>query len=203
MTLKRTLMILFILATMIAAPVAVLRAQSGEERQAQTPSADQQPGSEENRTEVFFDPFARFRERQAQQLEGSWVVTVSPVPPPGVQAPPSFRAYANFARGGAYLGADRRRPSSKQFGSWVHLYGNEFAATIIEDFYDQSGNFTGTLKLRQRYIVVSHDEFVGVTTAEERDANGDLLFTRCARSKGERIKIEPLAPQCQSLSPFQ
>jgi hypothetical protein len=198
MTTKNIVLVCLILAGVVAIPGPVMRAQSNEAA-----------GRAESLAQELETQFAgggwleRLRELRSQQLEGSWALTVSPVPPPGVPAPPPFRVYANFARGGAYLGADRRLPLSKQFGSWVHLEGNEFAATFIADLYDQSGNFTGTVKLRTRYIVTGKDEFVGVANAEERDVNGNVTATRCARFKGEHITVEQLAPPCQGLNPYE
>jgi hypothetical protein len=195
---KRIAMVCMILAGVIAIRCVVIRAQSTEPSGRAETLAKQLDSQSDGAG--WLDGL---RELQSQQLEGSWAITVSPAPPPGVQAPPPFRAYASFARGGAYIGADRRVPFTKQFGTWVHLGGNEFAATNLADLYDQSGNFTGTLKVRTRYIVNGLDEFVGVSNAEERDANDNLTATRCARFKGERIAVEPLAPQCQGLSPVQ
>jgi hypothetical protein len=65
------------------------------------------------------------------------------------------------------------------------------------------GNFVGTLKVRQKITLIGADEFVGVATAEIRDAAGNVTATRCATTHGVRIKIEPLAPQCQSITPPQ
>ena len=63
------------------------------------------------------------RSRQAEQFEGSWLITATPVVPPGMTQPPPSRAYATIARGGAYFGSDRSRASSKQHGSWEHNGG--------------------------------------------------------------------------------
>lgn len=194
MNTKRIVMA-FTCALMLAVPTAIARAQSSEIEPSVTQSAAQSGG--------LLDALEQLKLAQAQALEGTWAITVSPVPPPGVQAPPPFRAYASFARGGGYLGADRRLPFSKQFGTWVHLGGNGFAATFIADLYDQSGNFTGTAKIRTRYLVTGKDEFVGVANAEERDANGNVTAIRCATFRAERITVELLMPQCQSITPPQ
>lgn len=143
----------------------------------------------------------QLREQQAQQLEGSWDVTVTPFVPPGVPQPPSFIAHATFARGGAAFGSDRTRPTSKQHGAWAHIRGNQFAWTATEDLFDPMGNFSGTIKVRVKVTLTNKDEFVGVSNGEQRDANGNLIFNRCGTVRGARIKVEPLAEQCQSITP--
>jgi hypothetical protein len=151
----------------------------------------------------ILDVLEQMRQAQAQQFEGSWAVTVTPVVPPGVPQPASFRAYATVSRGGAFFGSDRTRPFSKQHGAWAHLGGDDFAYTLIEDLFDAMGNFAGTLTVRVRLSVTGHDTFVGVSNGESRDADGNLIFNRCATVRGERIKVEPLPPQCQSITPPQ
>jgi hypothetical protein len=140
---------------------------------------------------------------QGQKLEGSWTVTVTPAVPSGAPQPPSFIAHATIARGGAFFGSDRTRPLSKQHGAWAHLGGNDYAFSFTEDLFDTMGVFVGTLTVRVRLSVTGPDNFVGVSNGEQRDAAGNLIFTRCGTVRGERIKVEPLAPQCQSISPPQ
>ena len=182
------------LATMIAVPTASLRAQSSDEP---TTARDATQGG------GILDVLEQIKLAQAQALEGSWLLTISPAVPPGVPQPPSFPGNVSFSRGGVAFGADPRSPSSRQFGSWVHQGGNEFAATLREDLYDQAGNFTGTIKVRKRIIVTGKDEYVGVSNREESNAAGGLISSRCATVKAQRIRVEPLAPQCQSITPPQ
>lgn len=197
MTRKRTSLILFIIALVIAAPLAVMRAQSG----AQIDEAESLAGQLE--AQVPGGWLERLRELQSQQIEGSWALIINPVVPPGVPAPPPLSAYASFARGGVFFGAGPSRPFGKQVGNWVHVSGNEFAATVFEDVFNQSGTFTGRLKLRMRIILTGKDKFAAVATAEDLDTSGNVTAQRCARFTGERIKVEPLAPQCQNINPFQ
>ncbi len=106
-------------------------------------------------------------------------------------------------RGGAFIGSDRTRPASKQHGVWAHLGGADFAYTFKEDLFDAMGSFAGILTVRVRLNLTGKDDFVGVANGEQRDANGNLIFNRCTTIRGARIKIEPLAPQCQSITPPQ
>jgi hypothetical protein len=191
----RRMIFALILAGFIAIPVTRLRAQSSE-----SISSDQTLSIETLSQEDLREAFAQIKQAQGQRLEGSWVVTVTPVVPPGVPQPPSFRAYTSFARGGASVGSDRTRPfASPQHGTWAHIRGDEFAGTAIQDLFDVMGNFQGTLTVRVKSTLIGKDEFVGVANAESRDAAGNLIFSRCATVRGQRITIEPLAPQCQSI----
>lgn len=191
MTAKKTALFLF-LTLLVALPTVLLPAQSNAGAQ----QAAAQDGG-------ILGIIERQREAQAQQQEGSWDIIVTPVVPPGVPPIPPIHAYGTFARGGAYIGSDRTRPASKQHGVWEHLGGNLFAHTAKEDLFDVQGRFAGILTIRVRATLIGKDEFVGVAQGEQRDANGNLVFTGCTTVKGTRIKIEPLAAQCQSITPPQ
>lgn len=144
---------------------------------------------------------ARIKELQSEKMEGSWEVAITPVVPPGVPPPSSFHAYGTFARGGAIYGSDRSRPFSKQHGTWEQTRGNEYAWTAMEDLFDATGVFAGTLIVLARVTIVGKDEFVGVSNGESRDAAGNVIFSRCGTIRGRRITVEPLAPQCEDITP--
>jgi hypothetical protein len=184
-------------ALTLAGMIAVLTAALGVQASNKTlpRESSQQSG--------IIDVLEQLRQAQAQQFEGSWDVTVTPVVPPGVPQPPSFIAHSTVSRGGAFFGSDRTRPFSKQHGAWAHLGGNDFAYTVTEDLFDVMGNFAGTIRVRVHLTVTGKDTFVGVSNGEQRDAAGNLIFNRCATVRGERIKVEPLAPQCQGITPPQ
>ncbi len=140
------------------------------------------------------------RQQQAQRLEGSWAGVVTIAVPPGVPQPPPFRVYLTFARGGALIGTDSRRPFDTGHGAWAHLGGKEFAFTSIQETRDAMGNFTGTFKGRGKVTVNGKNEFVGVTNAEQRNAAGEIVLNGCSTIRAERIIVEPLAERCQSLT---
>lgn len=189
MTTKKLTLSLFITLFVICA-ASLLHAQTSQEPndQAQTES---------------YGANNRWRELQAQRLEGSWDVTVTPFVPPGVPQPASFIAHATFARGGGSFGSDRTRPFSKQHGAWEHLGGNRFAYTHKEDLFDPMGNFDGILTVRVRLTLTAKNTFIGVANGENRDANGNVRFNRCTTVKATRILLEPLAEQCQNITPQQ
>jgi len=134
-------------------------------------------------------------------LEGSWINTASPILPPGVP-PVTLQTYVTVSRGGAWLGSDRTKPfASPQHGTWVHVQGNEYAWTFVQDLFDSAGTFLGTFKGRSRVELVGKNEFVGVANVEQRDPEGNVVLNRCARFRGVRILVEPLAPPCEELEP--
>jgi hypothetical protein len=142
--------------------------------------------------------------KKAERLEGSWIITVTAVVPPGVPPPPVRTNYTTFARGGVSIGSDRLAPfANPQHGVWEHQGGNDFVWTFVGDNFDPAGNYLGTLKVRNKLTMSGPDQFVGVNNAELRDAAGNLVFSRCNTFRGERIQIEPLAEQCQSIPPPQ
>jgi hypothetical protein len=190
----RGIIFALILAGFIAIPVTRLWAQSSE-----SISSDQALSIETLSQEDLRAAFSQIKKAQGQRLEGSWVVTVTPVVPPGVPQPPSFRAYATLARGGALIGTDRNRLGGIQHGTWAHIEGNEFAWTFIQDVFDGVGAFVGTNTIRVKLTLIGKDEFVGVSNRESRNAAGNLTFNGCGTVRGQRITIEPLAPQCQSI----
>jgi hypothetical protein len=166
----------------------------------------QSPASEQDAAQVesFYngcDWRCQLREKQAQRIEGSWDITATISVPPGAPQPPPVISHATFSRGGAVFGSDRTRPFSKQHGAWVHLGGNKFASTRTEDLFDPMGNFAGTFKVNLSLTVTRRDEFVGVASVEFRDAAGNLTRNACATVRAARIKVEPLAEQCQSITP--
>lgn len=158
---------------------------------------------------LIWSPFEKVKSHdrlnlEGRGLEGSWINYVSPILPPGVP-PVTFQTYVTLSGGGGWIGSDRNRPfASPQHGTWVHLQGDEYQWTLVQDLFDQAGVFQGTFKARSRVRLVGKNEYVGVASVEQRDPNGSLLLARCARQRGVRIVVEPFAPPCVGLesSPF-
>ncbi len=182
------------LAAVTAISATVLRAQSGDE---QGPERGAQGNG-------IIDVLEQQRQAQAQQLEGSWEMIVTPVPPPGAPPLPTRHLYVSFARGGVYIGFDRSAPfGSPQHGVWEHRGGNEFTWTFIGDNFDALGNFVGTLKLRAKITMTGKDSFVGVANPQVRDAAGNVVLDACSTFKAERVKAEPPSERCQNITPPQ
>jgi hypothetical protein len=193
MNAKRIFMTLT-LAVVVTASTTALQAQSNEE---QASRQGWQSG-------LILDASEQQRQGQSQKLEGSWAVTVTPVPPPGAPPLPNRFIYLTFARGGAVIGSDRGLPfASPQHGVWEHLGGHEFAYLTIQDLFDAAGNFQGTLKVKSKITITGPDEFVAVSNPQIRDAAGNLILDGCSTSRAVRIKTESLLERCQSITPPQ
>ena len=178
------------LAAVTAIFATVLRAQSNVA-----------PGTESG---GILDVLENSRQAQAQRLEGSWVLTVNAVVPPGVPPPPARAAYTSFARGGVAILSERQAAFvNPAYGAWEHRGGNEFVFTVITDAFAPTGNFLGTVKIRNKVTLTGTDEFVSVGHLEARDSAGNPLFSGCATARGQRIKVEPPPEQCPSIMPPQ
>ena len=189
MNAKRSYLILTLVVAVTTSAIAV-RAQSSDRQVS-------------NRGGIL-DVLEQQRQAQSQRLEGSWAVTVTPVPPPGAPPLPNRFIYLTFARGGAVIGSDRGLPfASPQHGDWEHQGANEFAYITVQDLFDAAGNFQGTLKVKSKITVTGPNEFIAVSNPQIRDAAGNLILDGCSTSKAVRIKTEPLLERCQSITPPQ
>ena len=140
-------------------------------------------------------------EQSDHRVEGSWIISVHPILPPGVP-PVTVQTYITFSAGGGSIGSDRTKPfASPQHGTWTHLQGHQFAWTFVQDLFDPAGNFLGVFKGRTLAELIDENTFVGVANVETRDPNGNLQANRCARFEGKRVVVEPLAPPCELLEP--
>jgi len=186
----------------LALTLAVVVTISATALQAQ--SSDEQASKQGLQSGGILDVLEQQRQAQSQRLEGSWAVTVTPVPPPGAPPLPNRFIYLTIARGGAVIGSDRGLPfASPQHGVWEHRGGNEFAYITIQDLFDAAGNFQGTLKVKSKITVTGLDEFVAVSNPQIRDAAGNLTLDGCSTARAVRIKTEPLLERCQSITPPQ
>lgn len=187
------------LAAVVAISATVLRAQSNEQ-----PINREQQAAQPAFVNTQCDWLCQLRERQAQLLEGSWVMIVTAVAPPGVPPPPVRTNYTSFARGGVSIGSDRLAPlANPQHGAWEHRGGNEFAWTLIADNFDPMGDFLGTLKVTSKLTLTGRNEFVGVNSSEIRNAAGTVVFRGCNTLRGERIQVESVREDCRSTTPPQ
>lgn len=181
----KSILIAFALIAVLAISTALLHAQTGPETNDQfTGQSEAQSESQNSRGSL--------KEAQAQRVEGSWHIVVTPAVPPGIPQPPSFNVYGTFARGNAFIGSDRAQPLP-QHGVWQHLGGNRFAYTFKQDTRDGMGNFTGVFQVNVQFHLTRNDVFVGAASGVQRDPNGNVVVIRCATIRGTRIKVEPLA----------
>ena len=179
---KNTLLVLTLIGV-VALSTLLLRAQTSHENNDQL-QTEAQLESQNSRGSL--------NEAQAQRVEGSWDIVVSPNVPPGVPQPPSFNVFGTFAQGSAFIGSDRNGPSP-QHGVWQHLGGNRFAFSFRQNLFDKMGNFTGVFKVNAQLRLTGNDTFVGTAKGEQRDLSGNLVPPfGCVTLRGTRIRIEPL-----------
>jgi hypothetical protein len=118
------------------------------------------------------------------------------VPPIG-----PFTAYSTFSRGGAFLGSARGSEFSAfanpQHGVWEHRGGNRYAFSFKQDLLNAEGRFIGGLTADTLVTLTGNDTLVGVTNAELRDGDGNLMLSLgCATVTGQRMTIGSLADSC-------
>ena len=125
---------------------------------------------------------------RSDRFEGSWVITVTPVVPPGVPPVPPFVTHVTVSPGGGAVGTDRTRPfANVQHGSWVRTAPKEYATTGVQDIFDATGTFVGEFTVRQRITMTGPNTFVGVANVLMRNPAGETVFERCARTEGTRL----------------
>ena len=135
-----------------------------------------------------------------QQLEGSWLVDVSPDTPPGVPPLASFKALFTYTHDGIVIENDVTSPpavgplagsvTSSGHGEWARIGDRQFTVTTIKLAYANSKlvatlRATGTLTL--------NDTLAGYTSTfkgEFRDPNGNLILATTGTTQGVRIGVD-------------
>ena len=138
---------------------------------------------------------ARAGGASAPSLEGSWDVTVGP------SGPTQFKTLITYGRGGSLVATAPVVPppfhASTVHGTWERT-GNKFTSTFLSLLYDPTGQFVGTLKVRETITPNdAGDQYDGISSIEVFDPFGNLIptFSSCGgTSHGTRINAEP--PAC-------
>ena len=108
----------------------------------------------------------------APQLQGSWLVTVTPA-----EGAPAFKALLTYAAGGGLTGVDASLPPSQVtalHGTWVRKGGRKFAFTFVEFLFDPAGAFIGSIKIHENLTFEPHgNAYNGVWTGEVLDPDGN------------------------------
>jgi hypothetical protein len=132
----------------------------------------------------------------APQLEGTWLVAVTP--PPG--GPGVYTSMASFAAGGVLItapdpSAGLLGKSSGQ-GTWEKSESDRFASSHVAFIYNETGGITGTIRINSSYQLTGKDTFVGYGQLQFCDITLTNCFTvpGCATLSGNRINVEP--PSC-------
>lgn len=135
----------------------------------------------------------------ANQIEGSWIVTVTRVNPPANVAP-TFKSLMTFDSGGGMTetsstGTTLRGPAH---GAWERIGGRLYATTmVLFRFNPTTGAFLGTQKVN-RTMRLSQDgqTFEAVSLAAQYDPAGNLIVGGLrATEAGDGIQVERIADQ--------
>lgn len=135
----------------------------------------------------------------ALQLEGTWLVTVTP--PPG--GPPQYISLGSYMNGGVLITSPDPSvgPSvtSPGQGTWIRTGGNEFASAHVAFTYDAGGNISGAIRIKASYQLTGKDRFEGNGQLQFCDTSLSNCFTPpgcpvLASVLGQRIVAEP--PSC-------
>lgn len=135
-----------------------------------------------------------------QHLEGTWIVTVTPMLPPGSPPVPPFTTLSTFTPDGSVVGSGPgiRPPlgslfASAQHGEWIRIGDREFAVTFIELEFDGMGNFKGIAKIRGTVTLdEALNEYSGPFMAEFLDPAGNVRGSGRSAVTARRIDVEPL-----------
>ena len=132
----------------------------------------------------------------APSLEGSWDVVVGP------GSPTEFKTLVTYTAGGGLVATAPALPpvfhGSTVHGTWVRSGSKQFTYTFLSLIYDSTGQFAGTLKVREAITLnAAGDQYDGVSSIDVFDPAGNPIppFSSCGgTSHGKRIEVE--APTC-------
>ena len=131
----------------------------------------------------------------APQIEGTWLLGVTP-PPESGRTP--FQVLISFARGGVFLASAEARAQGlpAQYGTWKKAGSNEYVATALTLVTGATPNDAFTFKVKSLFRVVSEDELEGAGELAICDASGNNCqsFPRCSTLRAVRLRAEP--PSC-------
>jgi hypothetical protein len=126
-------------------------------------------------------------------IEGSWKARVTVAPGPG--AGPPFDALVTYSAGGGLVESDSLFPPSivsAGHGSW-EFAGRTFNNTFIKLMFNPQGQFTGTIKVREKITLsFTKNEYTGAGKADFLDPAGNLLVSVDFTTQATRIRVEPL-----------
>lgn len=180
----RKISLLLIATLLVAITAAVMRAQSSEgrpeaERQATQPAA--QGG--------IIDVIEQIKQAQAQRLEGTWRVQLTPVNcQTGAAAPATSQSLNTFARGGSMVAAPAL-PGPPLLGVWKHVEGQRFTNTVEGFRLNPDGTYAGMVKIKADLkLEEGFNEFTATDVFEFFNANGNSVGKGCLTRRGRRIE---------------
>lgn len=131
-------------------------------------------------------------------LQGSWVVTVTPAQSPSGLSLQSYKALITFTEDGgvmetAVLPPSLPQPATAGHGEWTKTGMRSFAFTYVKLLSDGQGNFTGTMRVSESLEPsLSLDDYRGVGKVEILDPTGKVTASFDTTTQATRIHVELL-----------
>lgn len=130
---------------------------------------------------------------RAERLAGTWRVQITlRICQTGAALRPAFPAMATYASGGTVTTSDSGfNPALRGagHGAWNYSGGQKYSAVVEAFLFDLSGALTGRQRLRQSIDLDESGEALTATvSAQVIDLHGNVIFTGCATSVGERME---------------
>lgn len=132
----------------------------------------------------------------APELEGTWITTVT-IP----DGPPPFIALHTYSRGGTLLQSNQTDevPGEKQspgHGVWKKTGDHQYAFTLVIFQYDEGGNVTGALKVKEAIQLNNENEYTGLSEVQICDPSvNNCVSVGCSTTHATRLIVE--APACE------
>jgi hypothetical protein len=129
---------------------------------------------------------------KTQQLNGTWLTTITLVnPPQGV--PPSFMALNTFFPGGDLIASSSQLlPSTRTLahGGWIRVADRRFASTFTAFRFDAAGVYAGMLRVR-RTLTLSADgrTLTANDVVEILNPGGTVVASFQATETGHRVPV--------------
>jgi hypothetical protein len=129
---------------------------------------------------------------KTQQLNGTWLTTVTLVnPPQGV--PPSFMALNTFFPSGELIASSSQvLPNTRTLahGGWIRVANRRFASTFTAFRFDTSGVYAGMLRVR-RTLTLSADgsSLTANDVVEMLNPEGTIVASFQATETGHRLPV--------------
>jgi hypothetical protein len=126
----------------------------------------------------------------ADSIVGAWMVEVTPQ-----GGPPPHRVLMLHTVGGGVVGSTSNPPSggSPVYGVWARSGRRQFHVTFLGFTFNDTGNSTGTVKVRTRSTLSADGRALdGTAIVTLHDPSGQQFAMFGSSFRGTRISLEPL-----------
>jgi hypothetical protein len=128
---------------------------------------------------------------KARRIEGTWRVEITLRNCQTGAAIGTQPGLHTFLAGGSMLSNPAVNPAllSTGHGVWEHAGGRSFINTIVLFRFNPDGSYAGTVTVtRHIELADNSDEFTSTDTAKAADPSGNVIETRCATARGQRLE---------------